>query len=58
MGWIEREAEFCHRRFGYRGYRMLSRAEMRGEVASDTYVGGRMDERIGKMTRRSVLMGE
>ena len=43
LGWIGAEAEFCHRRFGYRGYRMLSRAEMREEVASERYVGGRMD---------------
>ena len=43
LGWIETEAEFCRRRFGYRGYRMLSRAEIREEVASDCYVGGRMD---------------
>ena len=43
MGWIEAEAEFCHRRFGYPGYRILSRAEIREEVASDCYVGGRMD---------------
>ena len=49
MRWIESEAEFCHRRFGYRGYRMLSRAEMREEVASDAYVGGRMDEGGGHL---------
>ncbi len=49
MGWIESEAELCHRRFGYRGYRMLSRAEMREEVASECYVGGRMDEGGGHL---------
>ena len=49
MRWMEDEAEFCHRRFGYRGYRMLSRAEMREEVASERYVGGRMDEGGGHL---------
>ena len=49
MGWIEREAEFCHRRFGYRGYRMMSRADIREEIASACYVGGRMDEGGGHL---------
>ena len=49
MGGIEREAAFCHRRFGYAGYRMLSRAEIRAEVASERYVGGRMDEGGGHL---------
>ena len=57
MGWIEREAEFCHRRFGYRGYRMLSRAEMRDEVASACYVGGRMDEGGGHLHPLRFVLG-
>ena len=57
MGWIEREAEFCHRRFGYRGYRMLSRAEMREEVASTCYVGGRMDEGGGHLHPLRFVLG-
>ena len=57
MGWIEREAEFCHRRFGYRGYRMLSRAEMREEVASACYVGGRMDEGGGHLHPLRFVLG-
>ena len=57
MGWIESEAEFCHRRFGYRGYRMLSRAEMRDEVASDGYVGGRMDEGGGHLHPLRFVLG-
>ena len=57
MGWIEREAEFCHRRFGYRGYRMLSRAQMREEVASTCYVGGRMDEGGGHLHPLRFLLG-
>ena len=57
MGWIEREAEFCHRRFGYRGYRMLSRAEMREEVASTCYVGGRMDDGGGHLHPLRFVLG-
>ena len=57
MGWIESEAEFCHRRFGYRGYRMLSRREMREEVASDCYVGGRMDEGGGHLHPLRFVLG-
>ena len=57
MGWIEREAEFCRRRFGYRGYRMLSRAEMRDEVASACYVGGRMDEGGGHLHPLRFVLG-
>ena len=57
MGWIESEAEFCHRRFGYRGYRMLSRAEMREEVASERYVGGRMDEGGGHLHPLRFVLG-
>ena len=57
MGWIEGEAEFCHRRFGYRGYRMLSRAEMREEVASECYVGGRMDEGGGHLHPLRFVLG-
>ena len=57
MGWIEREAEFCHRRFGYCGYRMLSLAEMRDEVASTAYVGGRMDEGGGHLHPLRFVLG-
>ena len=57
MGWIEREAEFCHRRFGYRGYRMLSRTEMREEVASESYVGGRMDAGGGHLHPLRFVLG-
>ena len=57
MGWIESEAEFCHRRFGYRGYRMLSRAEMREEIASGCYVGGRMDEGGGHLHPLRFVLG-
>ena len=57
MGWIESEAEFCHRRFGYRGYRMLSRAEIRDEVASESYVGGRMDEGGGHLHPLRFVLG-
>ena len=57
MGWMEDEAEFCHRRFGYRGYRMLSRAEMREEVASERYVGGRMDKGGGHLHPLKFMVG-
>ena len=57
MGGIESEAEFCHRRFGYHGYRMLSRAEMREEVASTSYVGGRMDEGGGHLHPLRFVLG-
>ena len=57
MGWIESEAEFCHRRFGYRGYRMLSRREIREEVASACYVGGRMDEGGGHLHPLRFVLG-
>ena len=57
MGWIEREAAFCHRRFGYSGYRMLSRAEMHEEVASESYVGGRMDEGGGHLHPLRFVLG-
>ena len=56
-GWIESEAEFCHRRFGYDGYRMLSRTEMREEVASECYVGGRMDEGGGHLHPLRFVLG-
>ena len=57
MGWIESEAEFCHQRFGYGGYRMLSRTEMREEVASESYVGGRMDEGGGHLHPLRYVLG-
>ena len=57
MGWIEAEAEFCHRRFGYRGYRILSRAEMREEVASECYAGGRMDAGGGHLHPLRFVLG-
>ena len=57
MGWIEAEAEFCHRRFGYRGYRILSRAEMREEVASECYAGGRMDGGGGHLHPLRFVLG-
>ena len=57
MGWMEAEAEFCHRRFGYRGYRMLSRAEIRAEVASECYVGGRMDTGGGHLHPLRFVLG-
>ena len=57
MTWIENEAEFCHRRFGYRGYRVLSRAEMREAVASERYVGGRMDGGGGHLHPLRFVLG-
>ena len=57
LKWMEAEAEFCHRRFGYRGYRMLPRAEMREEVASERYVGGRMDEGGGHLHPLRFVLG-
>ena len=57
MEWIANEAEFCHRRFGYRGYRVLSRAEMREAVASECYVGGRMDEGGGHLHPLRFVIG-
>lgn len=57
MSWIENEAEFCHRRFGYSGYRMLSRAQMREEVASACYVGGRMDDGGGHLHPLRFVLG-
>ena len=57
MKWIESEAEFCHRRFGYHGYRMLSRTEMREEVASECYVGGRMDAGGGHLHPLRFVLG-
>ena len=57
LRWMETEAEFCRRRFGYRGYRMLSRAEMREEVASERYVGGRMDEGGGHLHPLKLVLG-
>ena len=57
LGWIEAETEFCRRRFGYRGYRMLSRAEIREEVASDGYAGGRMDTGGGHLHPLRFVLG-
>ena len=57
MGWIESETEFCRRRFGYRGYRVLSRAEIREEVASDRYAGGRMDTGGGHLDPLRLALG-
>ena len=57
MGWMESEAAFCHRRFGYAGYRMLSRSEMREEVASTGYVGGRMDDGGGHLHPLRFVLG-
>ena len=57
MEWIASEAEFCHRRFGYSGYRMLTRSQMRDEVASECYVGGRMDEGGGHLHPLRFVLG-
>ena len=57
LGWMEAEAELCHRRYGYRGYRMLSRAEMREEVASECYAGGRMDAGGGHLHPLRFVLG-
>ena len=57
MGWIEREAEFCLSRYGYRGYRMIPRDAMREEVASTGYAGGRMDEGGGHLHPLRFVLG-
>ena len=57
LGWMEAEAELCNRRYGYRGYRMLSRAEMREEVASECYAGGRMDAGGGHLHPLRFVLG-
>ena len=51
------EAEHLQKHYGYDGYRMLSREEMRRMVASAAYCGGRMDSGGGHLHPLNYLLG-
>lgn len=51
------EAEHLSRHYGYDGYRMLSRQEIRGMVATHAYYGGRLDTGGGHMHPLNFLLG-
>lgn len=51
------EAEHLDKHYGYSGYRMLDRQQIREVVASDAYCGGRMDTGGGHMHPLNYLLG-
>lgn len=54
---IAAEAEHLFRHYGYDGYRMLSRQQIREIVATDAYCGGRLDTGGGHMHPLNYLLG-
>jgi gamma-glutamylputrescine oxidase len=51
------EAELVSAHYGYDGYRLLDRAQIRAAVASDQYVGGRLDTGGGHLHPLNFLLG-
>ncbi len=51
------EAEHLSKHYGYTGYQMLTRHQIRELVASDAYCGGRMDAGGGHMHPLNYLLG-
>jgi len=51
------EAEHLSKHYGYSGYQMLSRQQIRGLVATDAYCGGRLDTGGGHMHPLNYLLG-
>jgi gamma-glutamylputrescine oxidase len=51
------EVELLSRHYGYDGYRMLDRHEIREAVASDQYFGGRLDSGGGHLHPLNFLLG-
>ena len=51
------EAELVAAHYGYDGYRMLDRAEVREAVASEQYCGGRMDSGGGHLHPLNFVLG-
>lgn len=51
------EAEHLAKHYGYRGYQMISRQQIRETVATDAYCGGRMDTGGGHMHPLNYLLG-
>ena len=54
---IAAEAEHLAKHYGYPGYRMIERDEMRRMVASESYCGGRMDSGGGHLHPLNYLLG-
>ncbi|HSS66670.1 MAG TPA: FAD-binding oxidoreductase, partial [Gammaproteobacteria bacterium] len=51
------EAEHLSKHYGYTGYQMLSRQQIRELVATEAYCGGRMDNGGGHMHPLNYLLG-
>ncbi len=51
------EAEYLSKHYGYDGYRMLSRQQIRDEVATEAYCGGRLDTGGGHFHPLNYLLG-
>ncbi len=51
------EAEHLSKHYGYDGYRMLTRTQIRQVVASDAFCGGRMDSGGGHLHPLNFLLG-
>ncbi len=51
------EAEHLERHYGYSGYQMLSRQQIREVVATEAYCGGRMDSGGGHLHPLNYLLG-
>jgi gamma-glutamylputrescine oxidase len=51
------EVDLLSTHYGYDGYRMLDRAQMRDAVASDQYCGGRMDAGGGHLHPLNFVLG-
>ncbi len=54
---LAEEAEHLSRHYGYDGYRMVSRQEIREMVATEAYCGGRLDSGGGHMHPLNYLLG-
>ena len=54
---LREEAEFCEKRFGYDGYRMIDAPEMRDLVAAPRYCGGRRDAGGGHLHPLNYVLG-
>ena len=54
---LSAEAEHAAKHYGYDGYRMLDREEMRRAIASDSYCGGRLDHGGGHLHPLNYLLG-
>ena len=54
---LQRESEYLAERYGYHGYRMLTREEVREMVASDRYCGAQFDAGGGHLHPLNLALG-